>query len=358
MEKFSKWRVSTASSPFDPSTTDHIGPQDAGTGIQPFLPPVPAGGKGGPQWAVYNAAATLSAVSRSAALLFLAVAYMVAVQLPKTLLQKVDAQPKQGDLVVCNWTGVVDVLYLAFRFNPTFLLPIHELLPASSATGSGTATPTSNSNLPSISQSAQAKFIGYTPVSLLTILRNTGHTPSAFRSLVTTPQSESVVDLRKVFPSLESVRKVVPGPVVVFPEGTTSNGRALLRFADGVLGDVKSVPTSTAFIIFSDGHPLDSTALLLIWDRAKSASAPLWRSIENIDTAKDEREDLTPPQCTIKRRFPAFGNPRTLLLFLWIRKNQAIAILVDRRGKRTGGMLQDVVVAAWEGEECRVGVGG
>lgn len=126
------------------------------------------------------------------------------------------------------------------RFNPTFLLLIHEPLSSTtSGSGSGSATPT---NLPSISQSPQAKFIGYAPVSLLTLLRWTGYTPSAFRNLVTISSTTGQVDPRKVFPSLDSVRKVVPGPVVVFPEGTTSNGRALLRFAEGVLGDVKSVP--------------------------------------------------------------------------------------------------------------------
>ncbi|KAJ9092427.1 hypothetical protein QFC21_006809 [Naganishia friedmannii] len=127
------------------------------------------------------------------------------------------------------------------RFNSTFLLPIHEPLPStSSGLGSGSATPTSATNLPSISQSPQATFLGYTPVSLLTLLRHTGCTPTAFHLLVTTPAG--AVNPQKVFPSLESVRNLVPGPVVVFPEGTTSNGRALLRFAEGVLGDVKSVP--------------------------------------------------------------------------------------------------------------------
>jgi hypothetical protein len=32
--------------------------------------------------------------------------------------------------------------------------------------------------------------------------------------------------------SLEEVRKRAHGPVVIFPECTTSNGRGLLRFAD------------------------------------------------------------------------------------------------------------------------------
>lgn len=41
--------------------------------------------------------------------------------------------------------------------------------------------------------------------------------------------------------SLEEVRKRARGPVVVFPECTTSNGRGLLRFAD-VFKHEKNVP--------------------------------------------------------------------------------------------------------------------
>lgn len=37
---------------------------------------------------------------------------------------------------------------------------------------------------------------------------------------------------KEKYVSLEEVRKRTPGPVVVFPECTTSNGRGLLRFAN------------------------------------------------------------------------------------------------------------------------------
>lgn len=38
--------------------------------------------------------------------------------------------------------------------------------------------------------------------------------------------------------SLREARDTIYGPLVVFPEGTTSNGRALLRFSKDVLADV------------------------------------------------------------------------------------------------------------------------
>jgi 1-acyl-sn-glycerol-3-phosphate acyltransferase len=48
--------------------------------------------------------------------------------------------------------------------------------------------------------------------------------------------------------SLEEIRKRSNRPVVVFPECTTSNGRALLKFAN-VFDDIKKVPVK-AFGVF------------------------------------------------------------------------------------------------------------
>jgi 1-acyl-sn-glycerol-3-phosphate acyltransferase len=46
---------------------------------------------------------------------------------------------------------------------------------------------------------------------------------------------------KEKYESLEEVRKRAHGPVVVFPECTTSNGRGLLRFAD-VFKHEKNIP--------------------------------------------------------------------------------------------------------------------
>ena len=40
-----------------------------------------------------------------------------------------------------------------------------------------------------------------------------------------------------MYKSLRNARKKEMGPVVVFPEGTTGNGRALLRFGEGTLSE-------------------------------------------------------------------------------------------------------------------------
>lgn len=135
-------------------------------------------------------------------------------------------------MIVSNWTGYIDVLYLAFRyvplylfpkdsthralyrFNPTYLLPMHEALPPASGTG----TP-------------RAQFKGYVPVNLTTILSLTGHTPSLFRTRLSN---------HAVYPTLTEARIACHGrPLVVFPEATTSNARGLLRFSQGCLADVE-----------------------------------------------------------------------------------------------------------------------
>jgi hypothetical protein len=40
-----------------------------------------------------------------------------------------------------------------------------------------------------------------------------------------------------MYKTLKDARRRERGPVVLFPEGTTGNGRALLKFADGTLAE-------------------------------------------------------------------------------------------------------------------------
>ncbi|KAI5451715.1 hypothetical protein NCC49_001364 [Naganishia albida] len=254
MEKFSKWR-------------------DPGTGIQPFLPPVPAQTGASLQLYAYKGVAALASISRCAILALVTVAHVILVGIPEKVLGpgsswkltripnallcrfalflmgywwiatevvqvkrvrgtqtvKVDAKP--GDVIVTNWTGYVDLLYLAFRFNPTFLLPIHH----SSSPSSGTTTP------------LRAEFKGYAAVNLTTALSLTGHTPITFSNTI--PHTE-------IYPTIVLARLACDGrPLVVFPEGTTSNARGLLRFSQGCLGDVEvPVRGSNVWVMFFK-HP-------------------------------------------------------------------------------------------------------
>ncbi|KAE9410374.1 hypothetical protein BT96DRAFT_952998 [Gymnopus androsaceus JB14] len=122
--------------------------------------------------------------------------------------------PGSGDLIISNWNSWVELLWLAYRFDPIFVLPVPE-----SAVQPATSTPSSpishapgrrigRTSMPDASASAkkpisQVPITGFHQVSLLTMLRETGR-----------------------------IRKTSNRPIVVFPECTTSNGRGLLRFAD------------------------------------------------------------------------------------------------------------------------------
>ncbi|KAJ7507703.1 hypothetical protein B0H11DRAFT_1968188 [Mycena galericulata] len=138
---------------------------------------------------------------------------------------------RAGDLIVSNWVSWVDILWLAFRFNPIFLFPVTEAA-SSPATPSliseaishspGRRTGTGSANITAANRPATARvpIAGFRQVSLLSALRSTGTTPGA------------ASDTLGRYESLEEIRKTAGRPIVVFPECTTSNGRALLRFAN------------------------------------------------------------------------------------------------------------------------------
>ncbi|KAF8165440.1 hypothetical protein B0H34DRAFT_689210 [Crassisporium funariophilum] len=140
--------------------------------------------------------------------------------------------PKAGDIIVSNWASWIEVVWLALRFNPIFVLPIPEALPepptsARSSTpithtpGRRTGTGSANIQPPARTTEARIPILGFQEVSLLTMIKMTGHVPAFGPG---GPGS---------FPkSLEEIRKNASRPVVVFPECTTSNGRGLLRFAN------------------------------------------------------------------------------------------------------------------------------
>ena len=117
------------------------------------------------------------------------------------------------------------------RFNPVFVLPVCETLDVPSATptsiplsrtpgrrtGTGSAalsSPPAGSRTPT----PRVPIAGFRRVGLLRMLAATGHLPLLAGTAKPVP--------------LEDIRACADRPVVVFPEGTTSNGRALLRFAE------------------------------------------------------------------------------------------------------------------------------
>ncbi|GBE79578.1 hypothetical protein SCP_0207780 [Sparassis crispa] len=161
-----------------------------------------------------------------------------------------DWNPQAGDIIVSNWVSFVEILWLAFRFNPVFVLPIRSSAdttsPASESLASPVRTPGRRTgtgsaalSLPSArAPSPRVPIRGFRRASLLSMLRATGHVPISAQP--------GTAELEKLL-SMEEIRNKADRPVVVFPECTTSNGRGLLRFAE-IFREVK-VPV-TKFNVF------------------------------------------------------------------------------------------------------------
>lgn len=138
--------------------------------------------------------------------------------------------PGAGDIIISNWASWIEILWLAARCNPVFVLPVPEFLPefeksishsAPITNRPGRATGTGSANIQSPQKHSAVPSIpikGFRQVSLLHIICLTGRLPPYF------------TNGSGVRP-LDEIRKSVGRPVVVFPECTTSNGRGLLRFA-------------------------------------------------------------------------------------------------------------------------------
>ncbi|CAO0803702.1 unnamed protein product [Mucor circinelloides] len=100
---------------------------------------------------------------------------------------------KHGHVIVANWTSYIDIVYLASRFNPVFTQIFMD--------------------------TNKVKII-----SLWEAIRLVGKMPES-------KPSSSEDTLYAVQELSQKASKGKWGPVVVFAEGTTTNGRALLKFA-------------------------------------------------------------------------------------------------------------------------------
>jgi hypothetical protein len=105
-----------------------------------------------------------------------------------------------GDLLICNHVSYVDLLYLYFRFNPVFT---------------------------SVCIEADDTYY-LTNVSLIGALWN-----------IINPSKKTSADTFKDIRSIIEYAKVNKfGPVIVFPEGSTSNGRGLLKFIAPIVQEI------------------------------------------------------------------------------------------------------------------------
>ncbi|KAF9452458.1 hypothetical protein P691DRAFT_721878 [Macrolepiota fuliginosa MF-IS2] len=139
--------------------------------------------------------------------------------------------PSTGDIIISNWVSWIEILWLAVRCNPVFVLPVPETIPRFESVAHasapvtkrpGRATGTGSANIQSPQKHSAVPVVpikGFRQVSLLQMICLTGRLPPYFKD--TTGAR-----------SLEEIRKSTRRPVAVFPECTTSNGRGLLRFAN------------------------------------------------------------------------------------------------------------------------------
>jgi len=123
--------------------------------------------------------------------------------------------------------------HLRNRFDPIFVLPV-----APKPSSAPTLAPTTGRHTGTGSAALKTLSVSPTPldwfhaVPLLHLIVLTGYTPASYDL----PRAGA-----RTFERIRKEAKASGKPVVVFPECTTSNGRGLLRFAEGVLG-CESVP--------------------------------------------------------------------------------------------------------------------
>jgi 1-acyl-sn-glycerol-3-phosphate acyltransferase len=71
--------------------------------------------------------------------------------------------------------------------------------------------------------------VGYVAVPLLSLLARIGALPPTIEKGAPLPTG--------TFKTLSEARRRASGPVCLFPEATTSNGRAVLKFGEGVIAE-------------------------------------------------------------------------------------------------------------------------
>lgn len=111
------------------------------------------------------------------------------------------------------------------RYNPLFVLPVCASPSQSAISSTGPLTPgrrtgTGSAQIATSSVAPRQQILGFRTASFLEVILATGQVPpyGSSTSTITT--------------TIEDIRVKADRPLVVFPECTTSNGRALLRFAD------------------------------------------------------------------------------------------------------------------------------
>ncbi|SJL01948.1 uncharacterized protein ARMOST_05272 [Armillaria ostoyae] len=204
--------------------------------------------------------------------------------------------PRPGDVIVSNWVSWIEILWLAFRFNPVFVLPV----PASSALtsapskssdpvsrtpGRRTGTGSANVSVSTRAPRERISIIGFQRLSLLNVLRQSGNVPPYRVGQGLAPQS------------FEAIRSTSDRPIVVFPECTTSNGRGLIRFCD-VFN--QNIPVQ-GWQVFVMCVRYDTPTIL---SSTLSHSIPA-RSVNPLSQVFNVATSITPPNVSIRLLAPS-----------------------------------------------------
>ncbi|KAK0230821.1 hypothetical protein IW262DRAFT_1340683 [Armillaria fumosa] len=249
--------------------------------------------------------------------------------------------PRPGDVIVSNWVSWIEILWLAFRFNPVFVLPV----PASSALtsapskpsdpvsrtpGQRTGTGSANVSVSTRPPRERIPIIGFQRFSLLNVLRQCGNVPPYRVGQGLAPQS------------FEAIRSTSDRPIVVFPECTTSNGRGLIRFCD-VFN--QNIPVQ-GWQVFVMCVRYDTPTIL---SSTLSHSVPA-RSVNPLSQVFNAATSITPPSVSIRLLAPSESpsSPTFLASDVLIgsyndQLSEACAVLIAQLGKmkRTGMGWED-----------------
>ncbi|KNZ50294.1 hypothetical protein VP01_44g2 [Puccinia sorghi] len=118
----------------------------------------------------------------------------------RTSSQKLISTPVQpGDVVVCNWSSYVDVIYLAYLYNPIFILPV--FLKDGDGAEQGATDPVVHA---------------FERKSLVQIVARTGHPPTTTTTIITS----TTKNIKSLAQFLHDSRRL-QRPLVVFPEACT-----------------------------------------------------------------------------------------------------------------------------------------
>ncbi|KAK0190992.1 hypothetical protein F5146DRAFT_1000904 [Armillaria mellea] len=236
-----------------------------------------------------------------------------------------------GDVIVSNWVSWIEILWLAFRFNPVFVLPV----PASSALtsapskpsdpvsrtpGRRTGTGSANVSVSTRAPRERIPIIGFQRLSLLNVLRQCGYVPPYRVGQGLAPQS------------FEAIRSTSDRPIVVFPECTTSNGRGLIRFCD-VFNQNIPVQGWQVFVMCVRYDPPTILSSTL------SHSIPA-RSVNPLSQVFNVATSITPPSVSIRLLAPSESpsSPTFLASDVLIgsyndQLSEACAVLIAQLGK-------------------------